>query len=208
MNDTAASHIPEEDLWRAETYSLLARLLASVPDRELLNRLAAIPCGENPDDPPLARAWKRLAASARDADDIDLVEEYQTLFIGPTRGELLPYASWYLTGFLMEKPLAALRNELRSFGIERQASAKEPEDHVAALCEVMSLLIIEAEGREADFFAKHLAPWIMRFFTDLTEAQFACFYRAVGELGTAFLNVEQQYLEMAKPKSGYDKTRP
>lgn len=200
MNDTTLSPIPEEDRWRAETYALLARLLAAAPDRELLERIAAIPCEESPNDPPLARAWKRLAAAARDAGEIELAEEYQTLFIGPTRGELLPYASWYLTGFLMEKPLAALRDELRSLGLERQASAKEPEDHVAALCEAMSLLIIEADGREADFFAKHLAPWIMRFFSDLKEARSARFYRAVGELGTAFLNIEQQYLEMAQPK--------
>jgi len=65
---------------------------------------------------------------------------------------------------------------------------------------VMSLLIIETEGGEADFFAKHLAPWIMRFFSDLKEARSARFYRAVGELGTAFLSIEKQYLEMAKPK--------
>jgi len=200
MNDTTLSPLPEEDRWRAETYALLARLLAAPPNRELLDRIAALPCGENPGDPPLARAWKRLAASAHDAGEIDLAEEYQMLFIGPTRGELLPYASWYLTGFLMEKPLAALRDALRSLGLERQASTKEPEDHVTALLEVMSLLIIETEGGEADFFAKHLAPWIMRFFSDLKEARSARFYRAVGELGTAFLSIEKQYLEMAKPK--------
>ena len=41
------------------------------------------------------------------------------LFIGVGRGELLPFASVYMTGFLNEKPLATLRNDMVTLGVER-----------------------------------------------------------------------------------------
>jgi TorA maturation chaperone TorD len=191
----------EEDLWRADTYALLARLLAAAPDRNLLDLLAAIPGAPRPDDPPLARAWKHLAEAARRAEPDDLAEEYQALFIGPTRGEVMPYGSFYLTGFLMEKPLAALRAELAALGIARRESVREPEDHAAAVCEAMSLLITAGDERQAGFFERHLAPWLGRFFGDLGTAESARFYRTVGELGAAFFEVEQYGLPGTSPAS-------
>jgi TorA maturation chaperone TorD len=195
MNDAAIADLPEEDRWRAETYALLARLLAAPPDRALLDRLAAIPGEPAPDDPPLARAWKRLAQTARRAEPNGVAGEYQALFIGPTRGEIMPYGSFYLTGFLMEKPLAALRAELAELGIARRESVREPEDHAAALCEAMSLLIGAGGERQAGFFRRHLSPWLGRFFEDLKAAESARFYRAVGGIGSAFFEVERYYLE-------------
>jgi TorA maturation chaperone TorD len=197
MNDPADT-LPEEDRWRAETYALLARLLAAPPDRALLDRLAAIPGDPAPDDPPLARTWKSLAATARCTEPASLAEEYQALFIGPTRGEVMPYGSFYLTGFLMEKPLAALRAELAALGIARRESVHEPEDHVAALCEAMSLLILAGDERQDGFFRRHLSPWLGRFFGDLRKTESARFYRAAGELGAAFFEVDRYWLEMAR----------
>jgi len=141
-------------------------------------------------------AWGELGEAARKARVGALADEYQTLFIGPTRGELVPYGSWYLTGFLMEKPLAVLRAELAELGIERRESMRESEDHAAAVCETMSLLIESGDSRQADFFARHLAPWLGRFFHDVRTAESADFYRAVGGLGEAFFEVERVYLEM------------
>lgn len=185
----------EEDCWRANTYRLLARLLAAPPDGDLLARLGELPEPEARAQ-ALALAWGALGEAARQAGPQSLAEEYQALFIGPTRGELVPYGSWYLRGFLMEKPLALLRAELAELGIERQQSSREPEDHVAAVCESMSLLIEAGDLRQAGFFASHLAPWLGRFFRDLRTAEAADFYRALGALGDAFLEVERVYLEM------------
>jgi TorA maturation chaperone TorD len=53
-----------------------------------------------------------------------------------SRGELLPYGSYYLTGFLNERPLARLREDLQALCIERVEKQCEPEDHAAILCEI------------------------------------------------------------------------
>lgn len=185
---------PEEQA-RADTYRLLALLLAAPPSAELLGLLQAIEPGSG----PMAEPWEALRAAARQADPQRLREEYQDLFIGLGRGELNPYASWYLTGFLMEKPLADLRRDLSGLGYGRRQEVSEPEDHIAALCEVMSLLIGERRLQFAApqrFFDAYIGNWAGRFFHDLEQAQSAGFYRVVGRLGTEFIGIEQQYFSM------------
>ena len=122
--------------------------------------------------------------------------EFFNLFIGVGRGELLPYGSYYLTGFLNERPLARLREDLHALGIERAEGQVEPEDHAAILCEIMAGL---ADGQFAataelqqQFFEKHLAPWIGRFFADLERAEAANFYRHVGTIGRLFMEIETE----------------
>jgi TorA maturation chaperone TorD len=178
------------DLARAAEYALLARLLAGAPDRELLAGLARLPG----DATPLGQAHATLAVAAAATDSASVEREYFDLFIGLGRGELLPYASFYLTGFLHERPLARVREDLAALGVEREAARKEPEDHIALLCDVMAGL---AEGRfeaaeagEARFFARHLQPWAGRFFADLEAAKSARFYRAVAGYGRVFLEIE------------------
>ena len=117
------------------------------------------------------------------------------------RGEVVPFGSWYLTGFLMEKPLALLRADLERFGIERQEGVPESEDHIAALCDAMALIIRSGEeipfAAQQAFFAAHLEPWAGRFFEDLQAAPSANFYRAVGFFGASFIDVERQLLGMS-----------
>ncbi|RYJ00658.1 MAG: molecular chaperone TorD, partial [Acetobacteraceae bacterium] len=134
-----------------------------------------------------------LAAAAGRAEADAVAGEYFALFIGVGRGELLPYASYYLTGFLHERPLAELRGTLAGLGIARAAGVAEPEDHLGFCCEVMAGLL---EGRFAgqpaeDFFARHLAPWAERCFADMATAEAAVFYRAVGALGRTAIEIEQ-----------------
>jgi len=114
------------------------------------------------------------------------------------RGELLPFASYYLTGFLNEKPLAQLRRDMARLGFERPAEVKEPEDHIAAICDIMSHLI---EGTalggfdiydQDQFFAAHLKPWAGKFFADLESAKTADVYRHVGRVGKLFMEIEEQ----------------
>jgi TorA maturation chaperone TorD len=171
---------------------LLSGLLARPPDQGLLARLA----GLSGDGTALGEAVGALAAAARDARAEAVEREFHDLFIGLGRGELLPYASYYLTGFLHERPLAKLRADLAALGIERAASVVEPEDHIATLCEVMAGLIDGSlgDGPEQDrrIFDRHLRPWAERFFADLEQAKAARFYRAVGRLGRVFIGIETE----------------
>ena len=200
---TAAPGIasPEpEDRLRADTYRVLGRLLAAPPDAEKLNLFADAPVSN--EDNLLAVAWRMLAMSAERATPGDVADEYQTLFIGLGRGELVPFASWYLTGFLMEQPLARLRTDMQKLGFERQENVSEPEDHAAALCEIMALLAEEGGPGslelQAAFFEAHIGPWMPRLFRDMQEAVTARFYRAVGQLGEQFINTDQRYLDMVE----------
>lgn len=184
--------VEEIDRARAQEYALLATLLAHSPDAQLLERLARLR-GDN--STPLGIAHEALGEAAAKADVDRVGREYFDLFIGLGRGELLPYGSYYLTGFLYERPLARLRADLQRLGIVvvRQS---EPEDHAAVLCEIMAGLCggkIEApSGADFEIFKKHLAPWIGRFFRDLEHSQTADFYACVGALGRTFVEIETE----------------
>jgi TorA maturation chaperone TorD len=175
---------------RSREYALLSTLLSRPPDQTLLERLADL-AG---DASPLGRAHAGVAEAARSTSAAHVEREYFNLFIGLGRGELLPYGSYYLTGFLHERPLARLRRDLVQLGIERAAGQAEPEDHAAILCEVMAGLVSRCfpapPGADRALFERHLSPWIGRFFADLECAEMADFYRRVGTLGRAFIDIE------------------
>jgi TorA maturation chaperone TorD len=182
--------VDEVDLARAREYSLLSRLLLRSPDAELIARLA----GLQGDASPLGLAHTALGEAAARAGAEGVAREYFNLFVGVGRGELLPYASYYLTGFLHARPLARLRQTLRRIGIERSEGLAEPEDHAAILFEIMGGLagghIASPPGTEREIFESYLAPWIGRFFTDLEQAKSADFYVRVGALGRTFIAIE------------------
>jgi TorA maturation chaperone TorD len=186
----AAMPVDEVDQLRAQQYDLLAVLLGRAPDATLLSALAGLTGG----DSVLGREVAALGSLAG-ATTPDAVErEYFALFVGVGRGELLPYASYYLTGFLNERPLARVRDDLAALGIERDEGMTEPEDHLAILLDVMAGLAagrFAAEaGAERAFFLRHIEPWAGRFFADLERAKAARVYRAVGAIGRAFLEIE------------------
>ena len=191
--------ILEEDLHRAQYYRLLSRLLARAPDADVLSLLSSL----DGDASEFGNALNGLALAANRASLESTESEYQDLFIGVGRGELVPFASFYLTGFLNEKPLARLRQDMAQLGIERAEDVREPEDHIAALCEIMAGLITgdfgnpAPVGQQANFFEKHIAGWADRFFEDLEAAPSASFYKAVGTLGRAFMEIESTAFRMA-----------
>ncbi len=191
--------VSQEDGIRANAYGLLGNLLVRVPTPELLDRLKGIEITEGEQNNNMAAAWKTLSMAAERTTREAVDDEYHALFIGIGRGELVPYASWYLTGFLMERPLAQLRQDLKVLGFERQEDVKEPEDHAGALMEIMCMMILDAavgEHEQKRFFDRHMDPWIGKFFEDLQNAKNASFYSAVGVLGAQFMEVEKQYLAM------------
>jgi TorA maturation chaperone TorD len=184
------SDVDPIDAARAQEYALLARLLSAAPSKKLLEQLAAL----TGDSSPLGRAHAALAEAASCAVAYQVEREYFDLFVGLGRGEVLPYASYYLTGFLNERPLSRLRIDLVALGIERVEDNFEPEDHAATICEIMAGL---ADGRfdaSADaqraFFERHVAPWMGRLFADIERAETAKFYRSVGALGRLFIEIE------------------
>jgi len=187
-----AGDVDEIDAARAQEYALLAALLARAPDAALLKRLSEL----RGDATPLGVTHAALAQAASEVSVEKVEREYFDLFIGLGRGELMPYGSYYLTGFLHEKPLARLRAELATLGIERAEGEVEPEDHAAILCEIMSGLASRRlgthPGADEKIFDNHLAPWIGRFFSDLERADEAKFYRSVGALGRVFIDIETE----------------
>ncbi len=188
----AAVSVDDVGAARAQEYALLAALLVRAPDAQFLKRLSA-PRG---DPTPLGVAHAALAQAASEVTVEAAEREYFDLFIGIGRGEVLPYASYYLTGFLHERPLARLRADLSPLGIERVEGNNEPEDHAATLCEIMAGLtgglLPAPEGTDQQIFEKHLSPWIGRFFADLEQAESARLYRSVGALGRVFMEIETQ----------------
>lgn len=192
LYDEPTAGADETDLARAQEYSLLAALLARAPTAEFLKRIAKL----RADASPFGLLHAQLAEAA-DSTTVEAAElEFFNLFIGIGRGELLPYGSYYLTGFLHERPLARLREDLAALGIERAPDIYEPEDHIAIIFEAMAGLasgqLSAPQGSDRGIFEKHLRPWAARFFLDLENAKGAKFYRTVGRLGRALMEIEAE----------------
>ena len=194
----------QDQLMRAAVYELMATLLSAPPTAEVLENLQQIEqldedSGEAADG-EIAMGWRLLRQASIKASPAELEDEHFALFVGLGRGELVPFGSWYMTGFLMEKPLAVLRRDLKSFGIEREEGVTETEDHISALCSAMGLIIRNSSEigfeRQKQFFVDHLEPWAKTFFTDLQHANSAHFYRAVGFFGESIIKFETEYFEM------------
>jgi TorA maturation chaperone TorD len=183
--------VDEIDTARAQEYALLAALLVRAPNAEMLRKLS----GLRGDASPLGVAHFALAEAASRATEQKIDREFFNLFIGVGRGELMPYGSYYLTGFLHERPLARLREDLNKLGIERIEGNVEPEDHAATLCEIMAGLVggrFGHAGSDQEIFEKHMKPWMGRFFSDLENAEAANFYKPVGTIGRLLMDIETE----------------
>ncbi|MEE8364754.1 MAG: molecular chaperone TorD family protein [Gammaproteobacteria bacterium] len=197
--DLSAPELEEEQQYRASAYGLIAALLRASPNQALLDHVANLAAvRRDDDDDDLLLAMSSLGLSAKTLTPDSIEDEFHELFIGLGKGEVVPYGSWYLTGFMMEKPLSDLRDDLARLGYERSESVPEPEDHAAALCEVVSMMI--SEGTELsiqkNFYQSHMATWLGRFFEDLCDTKSSVFYKAVGRFGSAFMAFENEYFSM------------
>jgi len=188
-NPSTVSH---EDKLRANVYSLLGNLLFVPPDQSILDSLKEL----SGDDSEFGRAFNTLAKLSSATSVEEAIEEYNGLFVGMGRGELLPFGSYYLTGFLNEKPLAKLRNSMSELGIARREKVTEPEDHIGSLMEMMSGLVLGRYGEPAsvqeqrDFFEAHIEPWAVHFYKDLEAAKLSRLYQPVGKIGQLFMEIE------------------
>jgi TorA maturation chaperone TorD len=186
-----------ENMARSEMYRFVASLLSSAPSPKVIDGIGRL----SGDATPLGQAITSLAAVARTARPEAVEREFFDLFIGVGRGELLPYASFYQTGFLNERPLAEVRADLARLGVARAPDRFEPEDHIALLFEVMADLasgdLAADAAAEAAFFARHIAPWAAQFFDDLAIAPSASFYRPVAEIGRLLVDIEARAFSLA-----------
>ena len=195
---TAAPIVVPEDRLRADLYNFLGLILSGPAGEMMLEQTAAL----SGDSTELGQAVASLARVAKVSKPVAVESEFNALFIGLGRGELLPYASYYLTGFLNEKPLAALRRDMAVRGMTRAANVYEPEDNIASLLEMMGGQIVGRFGTAAKlgdqkaFFNKHISPWAGHFFSDLEAAKNSVLYASVGAVGKAFMAVEVESLRM------------
>ena len=186
--------VSEEERSRADFYLLLSRLLGAVPDDELFGVIQTL----GVDETAIGRALNQLKILSMNTKVKVAAEEYDELFIGVTQGELVPFKSYYLTGFLNEKPLAELRDDMAKLGIVKSDLVAEPDDHIAFLLEMMHGLIVGSFGEPSTvleqnkFFENHLACWAPKFFEDLEIAEVAKFFVPIGRLGKLFIEVESE----------------
>lgn len=180
---------------RVDAYRLLANLLFSPADARLLAALQELVLPDGARD-NMAMSWQllKLAAGQNSVSQVD--DEFHALFIGLGHGEVIPYGSWYQTGYLMDKPLAKLRRDLQLLRLERGEDVREPEDHIAALCESMALLAMwqVPQADQRTFYNDHIKNWAPRLFADIEKAPSACFYQAVAHFGKHFMQLEALYL--------------
>ena len=198
IDGTSSAGLLPEDSLRADMYEFLASLLRGEPGDDLIGHVAAL----QGDSSAIGSASSVLATLATKIANDEIRDEYMRLFIGVGRGEILPYASYYLTGFLNDKPLAKLRNEMQARGIERAEGVKDPEDHIASLFDIMAGLIRGSFGApndlaaQAAFFKTHIDPWAPLLMQDIEAAKSAVFYAPVGTIGRAFLEIESEAFDM------------
>jgi TorA maturation chaperone TorD/DNA-binding transcriptional regulator YdaS (Cro superfamily) len=191
-NDNPAREIDPVDEARAQEYELIGAMIWRAPTVSMMQALSKL----RGDASDLGTSHFALAEQAANANAENLRDEFFRLFIGVGRAELLPYASYYLTGFLNEKPLAAVREDMGALGLAKAERAGEPEDHIAVLFDVMAALIrgeVSAAGLDEEaFFKRHIKPWAQRFFGDLEVSQDAAFYNIVGRMGRLFIAIEDE----------------
>jgi TorA maturation chaperone TorD len=193
--------LPPEDQARADWYALLARLLLRAPDHALLARLAAAPPATTTN--PLMQAWCALCSASGRLDQPTVQREFDALFISASLPAVNPYASLYLSGFMHEKPLAALREALAQLNLGRVQTSTELEDHLGALCESMRVMIAGVDGvrepipldSQRIFFDTHIGAWYQRCLTDIRNAAGSDYYGHVADLAEAFFTIEAEAFE-------------
>jgi TorA maturation chaperone TorD len=190
--------LPPEEVARANFYGLLARLLYGPPDARLLETLAGA-TGMDAEDGEIGPAWERLCRAAGQTDQEAAREEYDTVFVGTGKAPVTLYTSAYSIRYATEAPLVELRRELAALGLARRDNASEPEDHVAALCDVMRHLIA-VQKRELAVQAAFFKRWIGPIASPLCDAIEAdptlSFYKTVARFAKAFFDLEQNAFEL------------
>ena len=192
----------DEETARAEIYGLLAALFYTAPTPALWDNLRAAVTEAPAAGALLEASWGEVVATAHTMSVEEVAEEYDALFGGVGKPAVYLYGSHYLSGFLNEKPLAALRGDLAALGLDRGDEMSETEDHYAYVCEVMRYLIagedVEVANltRQREFFTRHLQPWALTLCEAISAQPKARFYKSLASFTQSFTNVESQGFDM------------
>jgi TorA maturation chaperone TorD len=191
--------IPAEEQARADFYALLARLFHEAPDAKLLGTLAISGEMSGDGDPALSKAWNELVAASAVMDPEALREEFQTLFEGMGHAQVSIYSAYYVGATAVDHPRVRLRADLADLHLAKPDRVVEPDDHFAALFDVMRILVAGGAGRspaaiaeQKAFFEAHVEPGAAKFFTAVAAAGSANFYRRAAALGLAFMTIESE----------------
>jgi TorA maturation chaperone TorD len=202
LNLSNTSHALDEETARAEIYGLLSLLYYQAPSEDLLAQLR-VAVTEAPDAGAfLEEPWRELVAAARNLTVQQIAAEYASLFGGVGKPEVYLFGSHYLSGFLNEKPLVRLRQDLAQLGLGRSEDMPETEDHVAYVFEVMRYLIAGDDVAVANltqqqaFFTQHLQSWVPSLCQTLQAHPRASFYASVASMTQAFMGVEAQGFDL------------
>ncbi len=192
----------DEETARAEIYGVLAQLYYAPPAPELMAALRVAVTDAPMQGGFLEEPWRELVGAARAVSDAEAADEYDALFGGVGKPEVYLFGSHYLSGYLNEKPLARLRDDLAALGLTRDEAMPETEDHIAYLCEVMRYLIAGDDvavanlTRQSEFFATHLQPWAGAMCDAIEAHPRARFYATVASFTRAFVSVETQGFDL------------
>jgi TorA maturation chaperone TorD len=192
----------DEETARAEVYGLLAALFYAPPGPELLAQLRVAVTEAPTAGGFLEEPWRQFVGTVRDLSDEQVATEYDALFGGVGKPEVYVFGSFYLSGFLNEKPLAALRSDLAALGLARDEAMPETEDHFACVCEVMRYLIAGDDVEVANltqqqkFFSAHVQPWVPAMCEAIGAHPRARFYAALASFTAAFVSVESQGFDL------------
>ena len=192
----------DEETARSELYGILASVLYASPAIELIAQIRVAATDTPAAGAFLEEPWRNFVGVTRSMSDQAIKDEYDALFGGVGKPEVYLYGSHYLSGFLNEKPLARLRTELQSLGLERSEVMSDTEDHFAYLCEVMRYLIAGEDvavanlTRQREFFSTHIQPWVSLMCDDIQNNNKAKFYASLAELTRAFMGIEAQGFDM------------
>jgi len=203
MNDPIpVSSALDEETARAEVYGLLAALYYAPPSPDLLSQLRVAVTEAPAAGGFLEEPWRQFVGVVRELSDEQVANEYDALFGGVGKPEVYLFGSYYLSGFLNEKPLAALRGDLATLGLARDETMPETEDHFACVCEVMRYLIAGDDVEVANltqqqkFFSAHVQPWATPMCDAITAHPKARFYAALAGFTAAFVSVETQGFDL------------
>ncbi|MFC7433778.1 molecular chaperone [Hydrogenophaga bisanensis] len=192
----------DEETARAEVYGLLAALYYAPPGADLLAQLRVAVTEAPAAGGFLEEPWRQFVGTVRELSDQQVADEYDALFGGVGKPEVYLFGSFYLSGFLNEKPLAALRGDLAALGLVRDEAMPETEDHFACVCEVMRYLIAGDDVEVANltqqqkFFSTHVQPWVPAMCDAITAHPKARFYAALAAFTAAFISVEAQGFDL------------
>ena len=202
LPNSISSSALDEEIARSELYGLLALLYFAPPSAEVLTQLRVAATDAPAAGALLEAPWRALVGLARELSVQGIQSEYDALFGGIGKPDVYLYASYYLSGFLNEKPLARLRTDLARLGLARDENMAEIEDHIACLCEVMRYLIAGDDAARADlpkqreFLVHHLQPWVSMLCEAIESHPKARFYAALAVLTREFMAVEEQAFDM------------